>query len=217
MTSYATYRIAETIRVLVFMTLAILIFDFYPLTAVMIVLLAILNDFPIMMIAFDNADPAPHPVRWQMRRVLTIATTLGLLGVIETFLLFWYAEQVLSLPRETIQTVIFLKLLVAGHLTIYVTRNPRWFFSKPFPSLRLFGTSEATQLVGTLFAVYGVVMAPIGWGYALAVWAYCLAWLPIESAVALLVRKTMDMKPEEMEPKHARHHPFWVPFWHRRT
>ncbi|MGD8789695.1 MAG: plasma-membrane proton-efflux P-type ATPase, partial [Burkholderiales bacterium] len=76
MTSYATYRIAETIRVLLFMTLSILIFDFYPVTAIMIVLLAMLNDFPIMMIAYDNAEVAPHPVRWDMARVLSVATAL---------------------------------------------------------------------------------------------------------------------------------------------
>ena len=44
MNSYAIYRIAETLRVLFFMTLAILIFNYYPLTAVMIVMLALLND-----------------------------------------------------------------------------------------------------------------------------------------------------------------------------
>ena len=44
MNSYAIYRIAETLRVLLFMTLAILGFNFYPLTAVMIVMLALLND-----------------------------------------------------------------------------------------------------------------------------------------------------------------------------
>ncbi|MGB6652293.1 MAG: plasma-membrane proton-efflux P-type ATPase, partial [Xanthobacteraceae bacterium] len=42
MNSYAIYRIAETLRVLFFMTLAILVFNFYPVTAVMIVMLALL-------------------------------------------------------------------------------------------------------------------------------------------------------------------------------
>ncbi len=41
MTHYAIYRIAETVRVLLFMTLSILVFNFYPVTAVMIVLLAL--------------------------------------------------------------------------------------------------------------------------------------------------------------------------------
>lgn len=192
MTSYATFRIAETIRVLAFMTLSILIFDFYPVTAIMIVLLAILNDFPIMMIAYDNANVAPKPVRWNMHRVLIIATSLGIAGLAASFLLFWYTDTVLKLPRETIQTLIFLKLLVAGHLTIYITRNQRWFWMKPWPSLRLFLTTEATQILGTLMAVYGVFVTPIGWPYALAVWAYALAWLPINTAIALIVRHLLD-------------------------
>jgi H+-transporting ATPase len=201
MTSYATFRIAETIRVLLFMTLSILVFDFYPVTAIMIVLLAILNDFPIMMIAYDNALVAPKPVRWNMRRVLTIATCLGVVGVIETFVLFWYVDEVLKLPREMLQTVIFLKLLVAGHLTIYVTRNQRWFWQAPLPSLRLFLTTETTQVIGTLVAVYGIFVTPIGWTYALAVWAYALAWLPIEGAIAVAIRRLLDL-----EAEHQREH-----------
>ena len=56
MNSYAIYRIAETLRVLLFMTLSILIFNFYPLTAVMIVMLALLNDGAILSIAYDNVQ-----------------------------------------------------------------------------------------------------------------------------------------------------------------
>jgi H+-transporting ATPase len=194
MTSYATYRIAETIRVLLFMTLSILIFDFYPVSAIMIVLLAILNDFPIMMIAFDNAKTASQPVRWDMHRVLTVAATLGVLGVISSFLIFWYADVVLKLPRGTIQTLIFLKLLVAGHLTIYVTRNQSWFWSAPWPSARLFVTCEVTQIIGTLIAVYGIFVHPIGWAYALLVWAYALVWLPIASMVAVGVRRLIALE-----------------------
>ena len=54
MNSYAIYRIAETLRVLLFMTLAILIFNFFPVTAIMIVMLALLNDGAILSIAYDN-------------------------------------------------------------------------------------------------------------------------------------------------------------------
>jgi H+-transporting ATPase len=187
MTSYATYRIAETIRVLLFMTLTIVVFNFYPVTAVMIVLLAILNDFPIMMIAYDNAPVAPRPVRWDMHRVLTISVVLGVVGVVETFLLFWFAEVYLHIPRNTIQTIIFLKLLVAGHLTLYVARNPGWFWERPWPNWRLFVSTETTQVLGTLAAVYGWFVEPIGWKYALAVWAYALIWLPLENLAKVVV------------------------------
>ena len=191
MTSYATYRIAETIRVLLFMTLSILVFNFYPVTAVMIVLLAILNDFSIMMIAYDNAPVAENPVRWDMHRVLTISVVLGLIGVIETFTLFWIAEDYLHIPRDVIQTIIFLKLLVAGHLTIYLTRNTGAFWARPWPSWKLFVTTETTQILGTLAVVYGWFVTPIGWKYALAVWVYALAWFPIENLAKVYVYHLM--------------------------
>ena len=54
MNSYAIYRIAQTIRVLLFMILSILVFNFYPVTAVMILLLALLNDGAILSIAYDR-------------------------------------------------------------------------------------------------------------------------------------------------------------------
>jgi len=163
------------------MTLSILVFDFYPVTAVMIVLLAILNDFPILMIAYDNVRVAADPVRWNMSRVLTIASVLGVIGVFESFLLFWIAERYLGLDRPTIQTLIFLKLLVAGHLTIYLTRNPGWFWQRPWPNWKLLLSCEMTQVLGTLAAVYGWFVHPIGWGYALLVWAYALVWLFIDN------------------------------------
>ncbi len=70
MNSYAIYRIAETLRVLFFMTLAILVFNFYPVTAVMIVMLALLNDGAILSIAYDNVHYKDKPEAWNMRLVL---------------------------------------------------------------------------------------------------------------------------------------------------
>lgn len=194
MNSYATFRIAETIRVLLFISLSIVVFNFYPVTAIMIVLLAILNDFPIMMIAYDNVPIAQYPVRWNMRRVLTISTTIGIIGVIETFILFYIIKNYFDLPFSMIQTFIFLKLLVSGHLTIYITRNTGTIWQRPWPNLWFFCTIESTQIIGTLAAVYGWFVSPIGWGFALLIWGYALFWLFIESGVKLLLYKTVITK-----------------------
>ncbi|MFB3889379.1 MAG: HAD-IC family P-type ATPase [Candidatus Bathyarchaeia archaeon] len=175
MTNYAIYRIAETTRVLIFISLSILAFDFYPLTAVMIVMLALLNDMPIMTIAYDNVRVQEKPVRWNMRSVLIVSSLLGATGVVSSFLLFLIGLNVFHLTFSTLQTLVFLKMTVAGHLTIYLARtgvNHLW--KRPLPASVLFITTEATQVVGTLFAVYGVFMSPIGWGFAAFVWGYAL-------------------------------------------
>ncbi len=184
MNNYAIYRIAETTRVLIFLTLTILIFNFYPITAVMIVILALLNDIPIMMIAYDNSKLLQKPVSWQMRKVMTLAVLLGTVGVFSSFTLFWIGAEVLHLDQLTLQTFIFLKLAVAGHMTIYLARTgEHHFWIRPLPASALFWTTELTQVGGTLFAVYGVFMNAIGWQLAGFVWAYALAFFVINDFI----------------------------------
>ncbi|RZB32838.1 MAG: H+-transporting ATPase [Candidatus Argoarchaeum ethanivorans] len=182
MNSYAIYRIAETIRVLLFMTFAILIFNFYPITALMIVLLALLNDLPIMSIAYDNVKYSDKPEKWDMRVVLGIATVLGIAGVISSFGIFYIGEEVLHLTRESIQSFIYLKLSVAGHLTLFVarTRGPFWSIK---PSRILLLAIISTQIIATLIVVYGILLPPIGWRLALFVWVYALAWFIVNDYV----------------------------------
>jgi H+-transporting ATPase len=185
MNSYAIYRIAETMRLLLFMTASILIFNFYPVTAIMVVLLALLNDLPIMMIAYDNAPFAANPVKWDMTRVLTIASVLGIYGVLESFGLYWIVRDYMALPHPTVQALIFLKLLVSGHMTIYLTRNKGPVWERPLPSWKLVVPAEATQVAGTLVVVYGWFMAPTGWPLALMVWAYALVSFMVASLVKI--------------------------------
>ncbi len=176
MTSYATYRIAETIRVLLLITLAIVFMNFFPVTAVMIVFLALLNDGAILAIAYDHVRGSVKPASWDMRSVLTIATALGIMGVAETFLLFALADNTFHLNHDLIRTLIYLKLSVSGHLTVFVTRTRHPFWSRPAPAPILLAAVIGTQAIATLIAVYGMAMTPLGWRWAGVVWVYALFW-----------------------------------------
>ncbi len=180
MNAYAIYRITETIRIMIFLVTAMLVYDFYPITAVMIILLALLNDLPIMTIAYDNTWLDPKPVRWQMRRVLTVATVLGGVGVFETFALLAVARSWFHIGAEQLQSLIFLKLVVAGHLTLFVARSPRPLFARPFPAPILLGAVLGTQVVAAMIVGFGWLVTPIPWSWIGYVWLYCLAWIFIE-------------------------------------
>jgi len=191
MNSYAIYRIAETLRVLVFMTLAILIFNFYPLTAVMIVMLALLNDGAILSIAYDNVHYKNKPEAWNMRMVLGVASVLGVIGPAAAFGLFYLGERVYHLDRAHIQTLMYLMLSVAGHLTIFLTRTRGPFWSIR-PARILWMAVLGTQAVATLIAVYGLFMTPLGWGWAGFVWGYALIWALLSDRVKLLAYRVFD-------------------------
>ncbi|GKT11407.1 MAG: H+-transporting ATPase [Thiomicrorhabdus sp.] len=188
MKSYTIFRIAETIRVIIFMTLAIVVFQFYPLTALMIIMLALLNDIPILAIAYDNTKVQKNPVRWDMKEIIVLSSWLGIAGVISSFILFWYLMVEMNLPLELVQSLFFAKLVVAGHGTIYNTRINDWFFKKPWPSLPLFIATLSSRVIGTIIAVYGFgLMEPIGWEWAAFVWIYALVWFVFNDAIKMAV------------------------------
>jgi H+-transporting ATPase len=193
MKSYAIYRIAETIRVLFFIVMAIIVFNFYPVTAIMIVLLAVFNDAPIMTIAYDNVRYSNYPERWDMREVLIMSTFLGLIGVVFSFMIYYIARDVLNFDQSLAQSFIFLKLAVAGHLTIFVSRTRGHFWSIR-PSKALFWSAVGTKFLATLVAVYGVFITGIGWEYAGLVWGYALAAFVITDYLKVFLYRYLDSR-----------------------
>jgi H+-transporting ATPase len=191
MNSYAIYRIAETLRVLLFVTLAILVFNFFPVTAVMIVMLALLNDGAILSIAYDNVHYKDQPEAWNMRVVLGIATVLGVVGPIAAFGLFYLGDRVFDLGHPQLQTLMYLMLSVAGHLTIFLarTRGPFWSIR---PARILVLAVFGMQALATLIAVYGIFMTPLGWNWVLFVWGYAIIWFLLTDRVKLAAYRILD-------------------------
>jgi len=198
MNSYAVYRIAETIRVLFFITLSIIIFNFYPVTAIMIVLLALLNDFAIMSIAYDRAESRLEPSRWDMTAVLGMATFLGLVGTVASFILFFMGMNVLHLSRDVLQSMMYLKLSVAGHFLIFITRTRGHFWSYR-PSNKLLAAVLGTQTVATIIAIFGLLIPPIGWSLALFVWAYAMASFVLTDFAKVFLFKRFERDVKIME------------------
>jgi H+-transporting ATPase len=199
MNSYAMYRIAETLRVLLFMTLSIVAFNFYPLTAIMIVMLALLNDGAILSIAYDNVVYRDKPEAWNMRVVLGIATVLGLVGPIAAFGLFFLGDRVLHIDRPQLQTMMYLLLSVAGHLTIFQTRTrgPWW---SVMPARILLLAVVGTQALATAIAVSGFLVAPLWWGWAAMVWGYALGWFLLTDPLKLLAYYVLNATQADAKP-----------------
>jgi H+-transporting ATPase len=191
MKSYAIYRIGGIMRVLLFVTLSILIFNLYPVTAVMIVLQTLLNDLPILAIAYDHARPGDLPDTWEIREILSISTFLGVMGVFFSFSLLYLGLRVLHLNLGQIQTFIFLKLAVAGYLDIFMGRTRGFFWSlKPGGLLVISGI--LTRLLATAMAVFGWFMTPIAWQIALLVWGWSVLELLVTDPLKVCVYRVLD-------------------------
>ena len=191
MNSYAIYRISETLRVLLFVTAAILVFGFFPVTAIMIVVLALLNDGAILSIAYDNVKYKNSPEAWNMRLVLGIATVLGVIGPIAAFGLFYLGEHVFNLDRDQLRTLMYLMLSVAGSMTIFLTRTRGPFWSIR-PKRILVLAVLGAEAIATLLAGFGVLMTPLGWQWVAFVWGYAIIWALATDRIKLLAYRILD-------------------------
>ena len=193
MNGYAIYRICETIRIMVFVVLAMIFFNFYPITAIMIILLAFLNDIPIMTIAYDRTELERTPVRWNMRQVISVATAMGIVGVLGSFGMLLIAIDWMHLDVAQVQTYVFLKMAVAGHLVLFVARTKDHFWKRPWPAPIMIWSAVITKVAATFLAAYGFgLIAPITWPEIALIWAYSITSSFITDQVKVLVYRHMQ-------------------------
>jgi H+-transporting ATPase len=198
-TSYAIYRIALTMDIMFLVVLSTVFLGFAPLTAAMIVLMSLLDDVPIMTIAYDNTSVSAKPIRWQMSRMLSVSAVLGLFSIVESFGLLLMGIRVLTHPHlrdyfglvseSQLQTVMFLQMVAGGHLLLFITRTERWFFLPPFPAAPLFVAIVATQILAVLMCGFGWLVPSIPWSLIGWVWVYNIAWMFVLGGVRLLTER----------------------------
>ena len=195
-TTYTIYRIALTMDIMFVVVLSTIFLDFAPLTAMMIVAMSLLDDVPIMTIAYDHTPVSAKPIRWHMPQLLSVATVLGVFSIVETFGLLLIGIRVLSHPHlqdyfglaseDQLQTVMFLQLVAGGHLLLFITRSERWFFLPPFPAMPLFSAIVLTQILAVLMCGFGWLVPSIPWTLIGWVWLYNIAWMFVLGGVRLL-------------------------------
>lgn len=200
-TSYVYYRIAMTIAIMCVVVLSYIIFDLQPLTAIMIVVLALLDDIPIMTIAYDNVSVSKQPVRWNMHRIISFSSVMGIIALAQSFGMvllckYWMNNPALmtDLPMtiDHLQTMVFLQLAAGGQLLIFVVRNKGSLFAKPFPHSKLLLAIFLTQVVAILICVFGIFVPALPLEMIAVVWIYVLIWLIIASLAKIAYYRFMD-------------------------
>ena len=199
-TSYVYYRIAMTIAIMCVVVLSYIIFDLKPLTAIMIVVLALLDDIPIMTIAYDNVKVSKQPVRWNMHRIISFSSVMGIIALAQSFGMvllcqYWMNNPALmnDLPMtiDHLQTMVFLQLAAGGQLLIFVVRNQGFLFAKPYPHIKLLLAIFLTQIVAILLCVFGIFVPTLPVEMIGVVWAYVLIWLVIACLVKMAYYRFM--------------------------
>lgn len=183
--TYSVYRISESFRIIITIVFLGIAYKTYPLAPIQLILLALLNDIPIVSLAFDRVKVATQPAKIHAVARMKTSLLYGLAGIANSILLVFYARNMLHLDWPTIQTLFFLKLTVSGHMLIYVAHTKeRWY--KYLPSPIIIWATSLTQLVATGIAVSGVFMHAISWQWALFIWGWSFLWMQVAEGTKIL-------------------------------
>ncbi len=201
-TSYTIYRVALTMDIMFLVVLSTIFLEFQPLTAVMIVIMSLLDDLPIMTIAYDNTAVVKRPIRWRMPRLLSVSAVLGFASIVQSFGLLLIGMTVLDNEaarsyfgihnQSHLQTVMFLQLVAGGHLLLLVTRTQDWFFKPPYPARPLALAIIMTQAVAVLMCGFGWIVPQISWTAIVWIWVYLLIWLGILGLVRIATEHAIE-------------------------
>ncbi|MCR9135494.1 MAG: plasma-membrane proton-efflux P-type ATPase [Alphaproteobacteria bacterium] len=201
-TSYTIYRVALTMDIMFLVVLSTVFLNFQPLTAIMIVIMSLLDDLPIMTIAYDNTAVSKRPIRWRMPRLLGVSAVLGLASIAQSFGLLLMGMAVMKssaaqhyfglFDESHLQTVMFLQLIAGGHLLLLVTRTQGWFFRPPYPAMPLLVAMVATQALAVLMCGFGWFVPAISWTLIGWIWVYLLIWLVVLGIVRIATERLID-------------------------
>ena len=190
---YSIYRISESFRLIITILILGLAVSSYPLEPLQIILLAFLNDVPIISLAFNRVKLSRRPSHIQTKRRFILALLFGLVGILQSLVLF-FMLLFFNFPLAIIQTMFFLKLTVSGHSLIFVAHTKeRWW--KFLPSKQVVMATVGTQILATTLALTGWLMpSSISWKEALFVWVWALLWMQVSELMKDLHKKILKIK-----------------------
>jgi H+-transporting ATPase len=180
--SYAVYRISESFRVIFNILVIGLLYRNFPLLPIQLIILTLLNDIPIVSLAFNRVEAPRKPAKATSKKKFYLGTALGMVGLVNSLIFFFLAKDIFGASWGAIQTMFFLKLSVSGHMLIFVAHTKkRWY--KFLPSKTVIISTLATQLVATGLVYFGILMQSISWEMILIVWIWGLFWMQISEII----------------------------------
>lgn len=178
--NYILFRINCTFTILFWSFLSELALNFgFP--ALVLIIIAWMNNFVTLAIAYDHIVPFKKPVKWSMRDVVPMACCVGLLSCSEVYCVWSLAQGgyllfSLYLTPAQIRTALFLTIGVSNQLSVLVLRARSFVFSSTRPGLGLIlaiaGTAAACSVCAA-FWPFGVGLEP------LSRWDVLMCWIVV--------------------------------------
>lgn len=173
MMTWTITKLARTAELTVILTLGYVMTGILPVSLNAIIMLAILNDVVTMVLGTDRVRVIFQPEKWNFKRLALIAGVFTVFWTILGLGLFNWLYYDLHMKSVMVQTVMYLYLMFTAMDTIWMTRTTGLFW-KERPSIVVICTTLGNCLLSFIFAVQGIVLAPISWQVGVVIFGECL-------------------------------------------
>ncbi|CAG8701749.1 37887_t:CDS:2 [Gigaspora margarita] len=167
MRSYALYRITSTVHFLLFFFCIILAKD-WTLPAVLLILIAMLNDAATLVISVDNAQVSGSPDKWRIGQLITLSIILGIILTMFSFAHFFIFS--------------------------YVIKVTQGYFWEVLPSPLFVISIFGTQIFAMFMSIFGVLTEAIGWVKSIIILAISLGIFVLLDFVKVFVLRYWSLE-----------------------
>jgi H+-transporting ATPase len=160
--SYVLYRLSATVQIVTLLSILIFVFD-QAISAIYIILLALLNDITMIMVAYDNVKPSKHPEKPTVSSLLTLSVFLGLWMTFFSVMFFILSYEIMSDSYSDYggyrETVIYMQISLSIEMLIFNCREPEDWLWTSAPCLGLSLSVFFANVLVIVFGATGVIMS----------------------------------------------------------
>jgi H+-transporting ATPase len=162
--SYVLYRLSATVQIVTLLSILIFGYD-QSISAIYIILLALLNDITMIMVAYDNVKPSRYPEKPTVVGLLSLSVFLGLMMMLFSYMYYAVASAIstgdFASDDDYRESVIYVQISLSIEMLIFNCREPQeWFWSSK-PCLGLTLSVIGANLLVIIFAATGTVIAQL--------------------------------------------------------
>jgi len=172
-----------------FITVGVLFFGKFVVNPISMILFMFTGDVATFALSTDKVTPSSKPDRWDVKKLVKTGLTLAMLLFLFSIAVFWTATNILHLSEPETQTFVFVWLVFsAGQAALYLTRNPSFFWKKPYPGKWLLLATILDILLTVVLATQGWLMAPIEFSLVLILAVLAIAFLIVADLFKVMLR-----------------------------
>ncbi len=185
MKTFVVTMMARKISIPLFLGGAVIVVGAFAMSPTLIVLMMFGTDIATMTLSTDQVVPSKEPDRWSVTSLVTTGAGIGML-LLGLSVAVYSSRYLFGLHLHQTQTLVFVWLIFgSAQAILYLMRNPRWFWHRPYPSRMLALSSLLDIVAAGVIAWVGWLTAPISIGLIAATLGLAVVFLVAADALKM--------------------------------